>query len=160
MLCQRCKKNVATYHNVEIVNGKCFESHLCEICHTAFPEVDGGMYDWMFAQTNKTVKACPVCGTTYADYKRCGLLGCASCYDVFKKELLPSIKKMQGISGEVKHVGKIGNNFDEHGLHRRLKNLQEQLEKALREKNFAEAGRLNKRIDEITKTLYGGESNG
>ena len=158
MLCQRCKKNTATYHNVEIIDGKRFESHLCNICHTAFPEADSGLYGWMFG-TPKKLKVCPVCGTSFADYERTGLLGCASCYDVFKEELLPLIRQMQDIQGEVQHVGKVGSNNDEHGLYRRLKTLQEQLEAALREKNFAEAGRLNKRIDEITKTLYGGGSN-
>jgi len=159
MLCQHCKKNEATYHHVEIIDGKSFESHLCESCRAAFPGGDSGLYGWMFANANRTLKACPVCGTTLADYERSGLLGCASCYDVFKAELIPSIKKMQDISGEVRHVGKVGSNNDEHGLYRRLKYLQERLENALREKNFVEAGRLNKRIDEITKTLYGGGNN-
>ena len=51
---------------------------------------------------------------------------------------------------------KVGANNDDHGLYRRLKALQEQLEAALRNKQYTEAGRLNKRIDEITKALYGG----
>ena len=53
----------------------------------------------------------------------------------------------------------MGTNNDELGLHRRLKSLQEQLEVALREKRYAEAGKLNKRINEINKTLFGGENN-
>ena len=61
--------------------------------------------------------------------------------------------------GKIKHVGKVGKNNDELGLHRRLKTLQEELEIALRDKKFFEAGRLNKQIDEIKKTLNGGESN-
>ena len=32
MLCQRCKKNVATENYVEIINGEKFESHLCAKC--------------------------------------------------------------------------------------------------------------------------------
>lgn len=159
MLCQHCKKNKATYHNVAIIDGKPFESHLCESCRAAFPEANANLYGWMFGAPQKTLKACPVCGTTLADYERTGLLGCASCYDVFKAELIPSIKRMQDIRGEVQHVGKVGSNNDEHGLYRRLKTLQAQLETALRDKNYAEAGRLNKRINEITKTLYGDGNN-
>ena len=47
----------------------------------------------------------------------------------------------------------------EMGLHRRLKTLQEQLEIALREKRYVEAGRLNKQIYDINKTLFGGGGN-
>ena len=153
MLCQRCKKNTATYHNVEIIDGKRFESHLCEICHTAFPEADSGLYEWMFGTPNKKRKTCPVCGTTFAEYERTGLLGCASCYDIFKEELTPTILRIQG---KVEHVGKVGKNMDELGLHRRLKTLQEQLENALRVKNFKEADRLNRQINAIKKMLHGG----
>ena len=45
------------------------------------------------------------------------------------------------------------------GLHRRLKSLQEQLELALREKRFADAGVLNKKIYDINKTLHGDSEN-
>lgn len=102
-------------------------------------------------------KRCPVCGTTFSDYERTGLLGCASCYDVFKDSLLPVIGR---IHGKTEHVGKAGTNSDEHGLHRRLKALQEQLETALREKRFNDADELNRRIYAISKTIYGGGNNG
>lgn len=109
---------------------------------------------WLFG-SSAPKKVCPVCGTTYADYERSGLLGCASCYDVFKEELLPAIKAIQG---KVEHVGKVETNNDDLGLHRRLKSLQVQLEAALREKRYVDAGKLNKRIYEINKILYGGEN--
>lgn len=157
MLCQRCKKNVATENYYEEINGEKFESHLCAKCSA---ELYGGLHSkisdemcaWLFGSSAQT-KKCPVCGTTYADYEKSGLLGCASCYDVFKQELLPAIKAIQG---KVQHVGKVGENKDEKGLHRQLKTLQAQLETALREKKYIEAGRLNKRIYDINKALYGG----
>lgn len=161
MLCQRCKKNVASETYVEIVNGKKSESRLCAECAA---ELYGGLHSqieenvcaWLFG-SSAPKKACPVCGTTYDYYEKNGLLGCSSCYDVFKEELLPAIR---AIHGKTEHVGKVGNNNDELGLHRRLKTLQEQLEAALREKRYSDAGKLNKRIDEINKVLFGGESNG
>lgn len=159
MLCQHCKKNTATRNSVVIVGDKKFESHLCAGCYAA---LCGDMYSASdvleeFEDLLPAVKVCPVCGTAFTDYERSGLLGCASCYDVFKSELLPVIKS---IHGKTEHVGKRGSNNDELGLHRRLKTLQKQLEDALREKRFSEAGKLNKRIDEITQTLYGGNHNG
>jgi len=159
MLCQRCKKNAATENYVEIINGEKFESHLCAKCSSElYGELHSKMSEnvcaWLFG-SSAPKKVCPVCGTTYADYERSGLLGCASCYDVFKEELLPAIKAIQG---KVEHVGNVETNNDDLGLHRRLKSLQVQLEAALREKRYVDAGKLNKRIYEINKILYGGEN--
>ncbi|MDE6597784.1 MAG: hypothetical protein K2K60_04010 [Clostridia bacterium] len=161
MLCQHCKKNSATVSYVEIINGSKFECRLCADCYASLygkmqAKTGSGILAGLFGSAATRAKSCPVCGTTYADYERSGLLGCTSCYDVFKKELTPSILQMHG---KIKHVGKVGKNNDELGLHRRLKTLQEELEIALRDKQFMEAGRLNKQIDEIKKTLNGGESN-
>ncbi len=96
MLCQRCKKNAATENYVEIINGEKFESHLCAKCSSElYGELHSKMSEnvcaWLFG-SSAPKKVCPVCGTTYDDYERSGLLGCASCYDVFKEELLPAIK--------------------------------------------------------------------
>lgn len=159
MLCQRCKKNVATEHFTDIINGDKFESHLCAKCSA---EMNGGLNSkmndaicaWLFGSAAPK-KVCPVCGTAYADYERTGLLGCASCYDVFKEELLPAIK---AIHGRTEHVGKVETNNDKYGLYRQLKGLQEQLEVAMRERRYQDAGRLNRRILAINKQLFGGEN--
>ena len=163
MLCQHCKKNIATVNYVEIINGDRSESHLCEPCYAYLSgelnsKANNDAWADLFGTANVTAqKVCPVCGTKYSDYERTGLLGCASCYDMFKEELMPSIQRIQG---KTNHVGKAAKNHDDFGLHRRLKNLQEQLEIALKERRYSEANRLNRQINEITKTLYGGgESN-
>lgn len=158
MLCQHCKKNRAT---VDLSDGE-FESHLCGACYAALfgdlhSKANADLWAGLFGTSAPRLKVCPVCGLSYVDYERTGLLGCASCYDVFKEELIPSIRRIQG---KVNHVGKVETNNDELGLHRRLKSLQSRLEEALREKRFEEAGRLNKQISEITKKLYGGDSDG
>lgn len=162
MLCQHCKKNTAIINYVEKVNGNKFESHLCALCYAdLFGELNNkannDIWAGLFGSSSREKKVCPVCGTAYDDFERTGLLGCTSCYDVFKEELVPSILRIQG---KVEHVGKVGKNTDALGLHRRLKTLQEQLEEALREKKYGEADRLNKQINSIKKTLHGGGSNG
>jgi len=158
MLCQRCKKQQATVNYVEIINGNRFESHLCAKCNAELygelnVKSNGALWAELFGSSASEEKSCPVCGMRYSEYERTGLLGCASCYDVFKEELLPAISKIQG---KVTHVGKSGGSKDELGLHRRLKYLQEQVENAMREKEYKKAGELNKRIDDIKKILYGG----
>ena len=155
MLCQQCKKNPVAVNYIEIINGEKHEFHFCASCYAKRYEKSARCDDLCagFFGTVKKRKSCPVCGTTYEDYERFGLLGCPGCYDVFKEELLPSIMRIQG---KVEHVGKVGSNTDDLGLHRRLKGLQEQLEEALREKNYAQADKLNRQINGIKKTLHGG----
>ncbi len=158
MLCQHCKKNPAAVNYVEKVNGNKFEYHLCAFCYADLygelnSKVNNNVWAGLFSPSSPRKKVCPVCRTTFADFERSGLLGCTSCYDVFKEELIPSVLR---IHGKVEHIGKVGKNMDEHGLHRRLKSLQEQLENALRVKDFKEADRLNRQINAIKKTLHGG----
>ena len=159
MICQRCKKNEASYKLMIPVNGKYVQTWLCETCHWELSgelefKQNNDLWTALFGDGETRAKTCPVCGTRYTDYERTGLLGCASCYDVFKEELLPSIRRIQG---KVRHVGKQGVNNDEHGLHRKLKTLQEELEAAMREKRYAEAGNLNRLINDVIKQLYGGQ---
>ena len=158
MLCQHCKKNTATVSYVEIINGDKFESHLCASCYSELlgelgSKANNDLWAGLFGEPVKKEKRCTVCGTRYSDYEKTGLLGCPNCYDIFREELIPSIQRIQG---KVNHVGKAANNNDELGLHRRLKSLQEQLEVALKERRYGEAGRLNMQINEINKRLYGG----
>ena len=162
MLCQHCKKHTAVVNYTESNNGAKFSYHLCAFCYAdLFGELNNktnnDIWAGLFGGSNENRKVCPVCNTTYDDYEKTGLLGCTSCYDVFKEELIPSILRIQG---KTEHVGKVGKNNDELGLHRRLKTLREQLEEALREKKYGEADRLNKQINSIKKTLHGGGSNG
>lgn len=157
MRCQHCKKNPAVVDYIEDINGKKFEFHLCSECYTKLygnvnSMLTSDLWTGLFSATAPLAKRCPVCGTTYSDYERTGLLGCASCYDVFKDELLISIRKIQG--GDT-HIGKRGVNRDELGLHRQLKDLQAEMEKALREKRYSDAGKLNKKISAVKKSLYG-----
>ena len=151
MLCQYCKKNPVTVSYTENINGKKSEFRLCSECYLKIcGEADEKLKDVFsfFDMPKRRVKSCAVCGTTYADYERTGLLGCASCYDMFKDELIPSVLKIQG---KTEHIGKRGGKQDV-----KQKNLQGRLEQALRDKRFGEADALNRQIAGIKKTLGGG----
>lgn len=160
MLCQRCKKNTATKNYEDVINGEKIFFHFCDACYNDLfgelnSKVNNDYWSSLFISDVIPQKICPVCGTSFSDYEQTGLLGCASCYDVFKEELMPSIRRIQG---KVTHVGSASQNNDEYGLYRALKSLQEQLEIALKEKRYGEAGRLNRQINEINKKLFkGGE---
>ena len=75
MLCQKCKKNEATTHYTQIINGKRQELHLCAECATKqnlnvfgdLPNLFGSMF---FGEpqhrrmSTGSVRACPKCGMT------------------------------------------------------------------------------------------------
>ena len=154
MLCQHCKKNKATVSYTGIINGKEFGYNLCKLCYAqmfgSFETVaNNDILPSLFGLAPKKRRACPVCGTTYADFERTGLLGCPSCYDVFKEELIPYIERIQG---KTQHVGKVGVDVREQDVTRRLSHLQEELEKAVKERRYADAGRIYSQMDSIKKS--------
>ncbi len=157
-ICQHCKTREATHSHTSIINGVAMESRLCDQCYQEiYGSVEGAFPMWTdILQSPKpaTEKRCSVCGMRFSEYERTGLLGCASCYDVFKEQLLPQILKIQG---DVNHVGKVGKNYSTHDLTREINDLQQRLENAVRAKNYAEADKINKRIIYLTKQKNGGK---
>ena len=149
MLCERCGKNPATVSYMEEINGNKVGYNLCEKCYSEFfgsfnSSVDNDILAGLIGQSpRKRIRSCPVCGASYSDFERTGLLGCAACYDVFKEELMPYIERIQG---KVVHVGKKGQNLHEQELTRSLSKLQEELERAVRERRYPDAERINTRI--------------
>ena len=162
MVCQHCKKNTATINYFEEIGGDRFEINLCASCYADLygalsSKVNGDFWAGLFSDGVRQVKTCPVCGLSYDEYERTGLLGCTSCYDVFKEQLIPSIAR---IHGKVAHVGKATSNRDEFGLYRELDGLKKQLEIALRERRYSDASKLNQKINAINKQLFGSDGNG
>ena len=164
VVCQNCKKRPATVNFIETVGGETVALHLCEQCYKyKYGEFEstamGAMLNGLFGEPEQPVKkVCKVCGMRFEDYERTGLLGCPSCYDVFKEELLPSI---QSIQGKTYHVGKEGaDHSSEHDFRLRLKSLQEQLESALTRGDYIAASRLNRHMTSIKNAIKGGDGNG
>ncbi len=156
MICQRCKKRQAVYNFYQSINGYSIESHLCEKCASTFNCGVVGISDEVLGElfNNSTTndKVCPVCNMTFSQYEKTGLLGCPTCYDVFRTQLLPIIKS---IHTTVYHVGKAGKNYSEHEVALELQKLQEMLEAALRERRYSDAQRIDDKIKSLTKKLYG-----
>lgn len=158
MLCQRCKKRIATVHHTEIINGERCSVDLCERCmEETYGHLESNIAEailnGLFGEPSREQKICPACGMRFADYERSGLLGCPSCYDVFNEELMTYIARIQG---NTRHVGKEGGVYtSEHDYLRKLQILQSSLERALANNNYAEAGRINERMNELKKKRGG-----
>jgi protein arginine kinase activator len=152
MLCDICKKNVATVHLTQMVEGKTKKVDLCEACSkekgvddpTGFSLADlllglGAAQEIEQAGAGGEIR-CPHCGFTQADFKKAGRLGCSECYKVFAEGLESLLKTMHK---GTRHVGKVPQAFRQsQDLQDKLKSLQKKLEKAISNEDFETAANL------------------
>lgn len=168
MLCDICGKNPATVHLTEIIDEKMNELHLCEECakdksaamesQFGLSDLLAGMVDFQKPLTKEeevvSIK-CPACGLSYADFKKIGRLGCAECYNVFRKYLAPLLKRIHGSN---QHIGKspascpvkvksTGSKVDKKKMC--LQELKDQLQQVIKKENFEEAARLRDQIKSL-----------
>jgi len=155
MLCDVCSKNEATVHLTEIVNDKMTKLHLCESCakekgeemeeHFGMSDLLAGLAD-LGASLEPGIgndAKCLSCGFTYIDFKKAGRLGCGDCYEAFRKQLDPLLKRIHGSN---RHIGKVplmaGNTVKDNKVMQDIKALKVRLEKAIAAEEFEEAAKL------------------
>ena len=168
MLCEKCNKKSATVHLTQIVNNKKTEMHLCEECankssfisHTKSFEFESEFSfqsflsnligsDYVFS--DKSAASCPKCGTSQRDIAKGNLLGCAKCYNMFKRELLPVIKR---IHGTIQHMGKVpGHTTGKANLMKKLKDLKSFLKDAISKEEFERAAKIRDEIKVLEEKL-------
>lgn len=135
MTCEICGKN-ATFFFKQTKNGYTVEKALCSECanksglsnpSSLFDAIQddffGGLLTSFVNKEPKLVstKSCSGCGMTLGELLNGGKVGCAKCYSVFEKSLVPTIAK---IHGNVVHCGK----FPETHPDEALKNYNENKE--------------------------------
>lgn len=163
MLCDICKKNVATVHLTQMVEGKTKKVDLCEACSkekgvddpTGFSLADlllglGAAQEIEQASAGGEIK-CPHCGFTQADFKKAGRLGCSECYKVFAEGLESLLKTMHK---GTKHLGKVPQVFRQsQDLADKLKSLQKKLEKAIANEDFETAATLRDEVKALRSQM-------
>ncbi|MBI3999887.1 MAG: UvrB/UvrC motif-containing protein [Candidatus Omnitrophica bacterium] len=98
--------------------------------------------------------ACKDCGMTYEEFGRTGRLGCANCYQVFEKLLIPLIKRVQR---DVRHVGKVPSKAStEVKKTLELRELQDRLRKSIQSETFEEAAKIRDQIQQLEEKLKKG----
>lgn len=114
--CDQCN-NEATVHEVTVVDGKPAERHLCEACAREIglvasapmpvSEILQKIASGQGAAVGTAAQgvACPVCGTTFSEFKQTGRLGCPECYKALEQQLAPILDRAH--QGAVHHVGKV-----------------------------------------------------
>jgi protein arginine kinase activator len=170
MICERCKKNTASFFYEENVNGEARSLSLCPECAAAlqksgdisgifpfggFSGIHDQLFGGLFGKTEspaKVTKSCELCGSTLADFRKNGKTGCPKCYEVFGDELKNTIRS---IHGNVKHIGRSPAKFRKNREKEfELKSLKEELKQAIANENFEHAVTLRDKI----KALENGEA--
>ncbi|MBI4974382.1 MAG: UvrB/UvrC motif-containing protein [Candidatus Omnitrophica bacterium] len=161
MLCDICGAKEATVHLTEIINDQVTKLNLCEECakekgtemeeHFGLSDLLAGLSDMGATIEPEAVAAvkCPNCGFSYQDFRKTGRLGCSECYEVFKKQLTPLLKR---IHGSDRHIGKIPLKIGKTPKDLiTLQELRMGMEKAIQMEEFEEAARLRDKIRELEK---------
>lgn len=173
MLCDICKKKQATVHITEIINNKMTELHLCEDCakeksfqmeqHFGLADLLAGLSDIEVSlkEDQQSVLKCSNCGLSYEDFRKIGRLGCSQCYDAFKENLEPLLKR---IHRATKHFGSAPlkrkpkkttpdgkeskSNIPKES---KIEILKQQMAEAVEKEAFEEAAKLRDMINNIKK---------
>lgn len=160
MQCQVCKKNEATIHLTEIVEGVRSETHICQDCAQSqgiviksqmpINELLSNLLasqpdDEEILGTFGTAKSCPDCGFTIDHFRKEAMLGCPNDYEVFEKELKPLIQKAQDYN--TTHCGKVPSKVPVTNRQKiEFTNLQKELEIAVQKEDYEQAAILRDKI--------------
>lgn len=163
MLCQHCNEKQATSHYKSIINGVKKEGYFCEDCAAELGLDNfikpieltfGNMLGNFLGATSSVptslagVRRCPQCGSSYNEIVSSGQVGCATCYDMFKELLIPSI---ENIHGKAVHKGKVAKDAT---IHVKVElsegeKLKKALAKAIERQDFELAAKLRDKIKEL-----------
>lgn len=147
MLCDECKKNQATYHEIKKINGVSTERHLCPDCQAKqtgklqnspidFADMFSGFKGLFEPPRKAAVIKCSKCGTTSEEFLETAYVGCPDCYTELKAVVNPVIQRVQNA---LVHKGKSPfpkTQDDKENEHQRLQIL---LEDAINRNDMTEA---------------------
>lgn len=166
MKCDKCKKYEACYHSTLIVNGEAQSTHLCEHCaemEDVFNKGYNSIFDEFRSLTNFLGfndfedKACPNCHWTLSQFKNNGLVGCGECYNAFESEIDDIIKRLHPTTQNKVDTTdfKVENVKKEQTKEQQITNLKAELQSAIKDERYEDAGVINKQIKKLEKELKG-----
>lgn len=162
MLCDECKKNPATIHYTQVVGGVSHEMHLCAACMKKrkggfdLGDMQGLLSSLLSGMESsgeesaeerapevKTLR-CSRCGMEFARFRKTGMLGCAQCYQDFRGQLAPILKR---IHGRVQHAGHVPPSVNHaQRVREETERLKAEMNEAVLQENFERAAQLRDQI--------------
>lgn len=167
MLCDKCGQHEANVKFVQIENNKKTELHLCQSCAQGYTNFTIGfdlqnLLSSMFqlgtpAQKlgqSQHLKKCSTCGLSILDIQKRGRLGCSTCYEVFRDELGPVLRRLHGSS---LHTGKVpARGYPKVRVSRKIEELRRRLEECVRTENYEQAATYRDELRILEHELAGG----
>jgi protein arginine kinase activator len=166
MLCQKCRKNLATARYAEVVDGKVTDLHLCAECLSKQQEAAGPGFQLSgpvaAAKTGasgghserprtRVRRVCKSCGTQLAKVLDTGKVGCGKCYEAFAEEIEPMVSALHG---STEHQGKTPRVDDARArLRTDLQTKRTLLRSALETENYEDAAGLRDDIRQLELVL-------
>ena len=163
MICEVCQTENATVHLTQIISGKMQKIDLCEKCAKEKGVADPagfsladmllglGAADEIKSSSGAEELVCPQCGFTQPDFKKTGRLGCSACWETFEAGLATLLKAMH--KGD-HHVGKVPTKaMHTLVLSGKIRELSEQLDKAVSEEKYEDAAQVRDEIRELEAKL-------
>ena len=174
MMCEDCGIRPAKFHLMTIINGDRVERNLCPACmakhQKQIPGIDfsnlAGILNSILENKNAEEQArqaaefegttCEQCGMTYAEFQKCGMLGCANCYQAFKT---PLTALLQRVHGNTQHAGRVpGGVHSGTSIRMNIDRLKQKLQKAIDDEEYEQAARLRDAIRALSAQLDRKES--
>lgn len=169
MMCEECGIRPAKFHLMTITNDERTERNLCPVCMAKYqkqlPGIDfsnlAGILNNILLNHSGEARepedeglgelACDQCGMTYAEFQKCGMLGCANCYKTFKA---PLDALLQRIHGNTQHAGRIpGSVRSGVSIRMNIDRLKQRLQKAIADEEYEQAAKLRDSIRALSAQL-------
>ena len=169
MMCEDCGIRPAKFHLMTIINGDRVERNLCPTCmarhQKQIPGIDfsnlAGILNSILENRGNEEQerldaeaqncVCEQCGMTYAEFQKCGMLGCASCYQAFKA---PLTALLQRVHGNTQHAGRVpGGAHNGTSIRMNIDRLKQKLQKAVEDEEYEQAARLRDAIRALNMQL-------
>jgi len=176
MMCDDCGVRPATFLLKAVTEDGVREKNLCAVCMAKYqrriPGLDisnlagilSGILESKSAEKAETYDAetgaltCPACGTTYAEFRKSGRLGCAKCYTAFRKPLESLLLK---VHGNLQHAGRMpGGVQNDASIKISIDRLKQDLVKSIAAEEYEQAAQLRDQIRVLTTQLEEAEKNG
>ncbi len=148
-ICEHCGENPADIHIRQIANGKENELYICSKCaekiqkkFLSFLKMNNYMTGMMKnVEPQEEGKVCPVCKFDINKIRKLGKVGCATCYEVFEKELEPVFEDLN-----IRRHKKPEDSEEKENIFDKIDKLQNELNQAVLDEHYERAAELRDEI--------------
>ena len=170
--CEMCGEEGAVIHLLRVQNGAVTHTRLCHSCaETLAGETEGISLVLAVPAALRQIagtrareeasegtspatdenRVCTVCGTTLADLRETGTVGCPVCYQVFAEQLAEAIQEG---NDPMEHLGKVPRyGSAAESLRHEVARLKRMLSELVRTERFEEAAGVRDRLADLAQGL-------